>query len=94
MRHVMILAAGALAYAGLSGCAGEDDSSGAPEEAAPGYTLGPVDGYDLPPADLERVAAGDMAPDFTALTSAGEAVTLSGYRGEKNVVLFFYRGHW
>lgn len=57
-------------------------------------TLGPTDGAELPPTDLERVVAGTEAPDFTALTLAGEALTLSDFRGEKNVVLFFYRGHW
>ena len=40
------------------------------------------------------MATGDAAPDFTALASTGEPITLSDYRGEKNVVLFFYRGHW
>ena len=56
--------------------------------------LGPVDGHDLPPTDLERVREGDEAPDFTLASLAGPDVTLSDYRGEKNVVLVFYRGHW
>lgn len=33
---------------------------------------------------------GDAAPDFTLKDQNGEAVTLSGFRGEKNVVLYFY----
>ena len=61
-------------------------------EAPP--TLGPVDGFDLPPTDLERVHAGVAAPDFTLQAFTGESVTLSDYRGVKNVVLVFYRGHW
>lgn len=56
--------------------------------------LGPADGHDLAPFDLERVVAGDMAPDFSAASLAGPTVTLSSYRGQRNVVLFFYRGHW
>lgn len=56
--------------------------------------LGPVDGRDLPGTDLERIVAGVEAPDFTAVTLAGERLTLSGFRGERNVVLFFYRGQW
>ncbi|HAC07035.1 MAG TPA: hypothetical protein DC060_12130 [Gemmatimonadetes bacterium] len=35
-----------------------------------------------------------MAPDFSATSLAGTTVTLSQFRGQKNVVLFFYRGHW
>lgn len=56
--------------------------------------LGPADGHDLPATDLERVMAGDMAPDFTLASLAGPPVTLSDYRGSKDVVLVFYRGHW
>jgi cytochrome oxidase Cu insertion factor (SCO1/SenC/PrrC family) len=36
-------------------------------------------------------AVGDMAPDFTLPSVWGDPVTLSSYRGEKNVVLLFYR---
>lgn len=56
--------------------------------------LGPRDGFDLPPTDLDRVQAGDVAPDFTLEALGGEVVTLSDYRGRSNVVLVFYRGHW
>ena len=48
----------------------------------------------IPPTDIDRVLAGQMAPDFSATSLAGPVVTLSQFRGEKNVVLFFYRGHW
>ena len=37
---------------------------------------------------------GGEAPNFTLASFAGEAVELAGYRGRKNVVLVFYRGHW
>ncbi|GAA4009453.1 peroxiredoxin [Deinococcus rubellus] len=33
---------------------------------------------------------GDLAPDFTLPSTGGEPVTLSSYRGHKNVVLVFY----
>lgn len=102
-RYLRLFAAGALVAAGSAGCApggdteDADASAAAAEEAAQEaaqLALGPVDGHDLPPADLERVLAGSPAPDFTALSSTGEPITLSDYRGEKDVILFFYRGHW
>ena len=72
---------------GLEACAAGDDAR-APLE------LGPKDGRELSPVDLERVAVGDLAPDFSLASLAGPVVTLSDFRGEKNVVLVFYRGHW
>jgi mycoredoxin-dependent peroxiredoxin len=36
------------------------------------------------------VEVGDKAPDFTLKDQHGQAVTLSDFRGEKNVVLVFY----
>jgi len=56
--------------------------------------LGPTDGLDLPPTDLERVQVGDTAPDFTLRERGGDLITLSDFRGKKTVVLVFYRGHW
>lgn len=67
---------------------------GLARSAAQAQTLGPADGHDLPRAALERVAVGDEAPNFTLMDYDGEAVELSGYRGAKDVVLVFYRGHW
>ncbi len=55
---------------------------------------GPTDGRDLPPSDLNRVQVGQAAPDFTLKDAAGRRVTLSEFRGQKRVVLVFYRGHW
>jgi hypothetical protein len=83
--------------AGLAGCAQEERAEEPADQQAEEVqevVLGPVDGHDLPATDLERVSAGDLAPDFTAMSRDGEAITLSGYRGQKNVVLVFYRGHW
>jgi peroxiredoxin len=33
---------------------------------------------------------GDTAPDFTLASTVGEKVSLSDYRGKKNVILLFY----
>ena len=35
-------------------------------------------------------SVGETAPDFSAVVSSGERVTLSRFRGKNNVVLFFY----
>jgi len=64
-----------------------------PEEQPPPQ-LGPVDGFDLAPTEIERVAVGTMAPDFSLTAVNNEVMTLSEFRGDKNVVLVFYRGHW
>jgi len=37
-----------------------------------------------------KVNVGDKAPDFSLPSQTGENVTLSQFRGEKNVVLYFY----
>ncbi len=66
----------------------------APALLAQQRALGPKDGAGLPPSDLDRVTVGSMAPDFSLASLAGPVITLSDYRGKKNVVLVFYRGHW
>ena len=62
--------------------------------AAQAPALGPKDGQGLPPTDTARVAVGALAPAFRLESLAGGPVTLSDFRGRKNVVLVFYRGHW
>ncbi len=37
-----------------------------------------------------RVKEGDIAPDFTLQAQDGREVSLHNYRGQKNVVLYFY----
>lgn len=37
-----------------------------------------------------KVKVGDTAPDFTLKDQAGKDVTLSSFRGNRNVVLAFY----
>jgi cytochrome oxidase Cu insertion factor (SCO1/SenC/PrrC family) len=59
-----------------------------------GAQLGPKDGPDLAPTDLNRVKVGQEAPDFTLEAADGKPITLSEFRGKKNVVLVFYRGYW
>jgi cytochrome oxidase Cu insertion factor (SCO1/SenC/PrrC family) len=74
-----------------AGCGAQDGPGGG---EATEVALGPADGHDLPATDLDRVQAGDLAPDFTLTSLAGTPVTLSSFRGQQNVVLVFYRGHW
>ena len=87
-----LVAAGVVA---LGGCeAGDEAMEQAAMDEVAEIVLGPADGHDLPPTHIDRVRVGQMAPDFSATSLAGPVVTLSQFRGEKNVVLFFYRGHW
>jgi peroxiredoxin (alkyl hydroperoxide reductase subunit C) len=49
----------------------------------------------LKPIDSEpKLKVGDKAPDFTLPSISGEAVSLSGYAGSKNVVLSFVPAAW
>lgn len=64
------------------------------DEATEPRPLGPADGHDLPGVDLERIRVGEPAPDFTLESFDQGTLTLSDFRGEQNVVLVFYRGHW
>ena len=82
-RLLLTLAITSLLTAGCAGSEGGGDDR-----------LGPLDGAELTPVDLERVAVGDVAPDFRLAALEGEPVRLSDYRGSRNVVLVFYRGHW
>jgi cytochrome oxidase Cu insertion factor (SCO1/SenC/PrrC family) len=40
------------------------------------------------------VGVGEFAPDFTLPDQDGRPHTLSAERGQRAVVLIFYRGHW
>jgi peroxiredoxin (alkyl hydroperoxide reductase subunit C) len=49
----------------------------------------------LKPRDSQlKVRVGDPAPDFTLPALSGEKITLSRYKGEKNVVLSFIPAAW
>ena len=41
-------------------------------------------------AGLDFPKIGNLAPKFTLLNQAGEKVSLKDYKGEKNVILYFY----
>ncbi len=78
-----------VAAVSLGGCSAGDGAPGASD-----VKLGPVDGLDLPASDLDRIKVGDVAPDFSLESLAGPVVTLSSFRGKKDVILVFYRGYW
>lgn len=44
--------------------------------------------------DQVTVSFGDIVPDFSAMDETGKTHTLSDLRGNKNLVLIFYRGFW
>lgn len=91
MRTRTTLAATLLLALAAGGCGPAEDRTA---DTGPMPSLGPADGLDLPPTDLDRVRVGDPAPDFTLASLEGPRVTLSDYRGSQDVVLVFYRGHW
>lgn len=80
--HLRLLAVASILFGSPSMAAGQD------------RRLGPKDQGAYPPTDTTRIAVGTMAPDFSLESRTGSVVTLSGYRGQKNVILVFYRGHW
>ncbi len=44
--------------------------------------------------DQVAMSVGDMAPNFSAEDESGTIRKLSELRGEKNLILIFYRGYW
>ena len=46
------------------------------------------------PAARSAFVVGQPAPDFTLPDAAGRPVRLADFRGQKPVVLVFYRGYW
>jgi cytochrome oxidase Cu insertion factor (SCO1/SenC/PrrC family) len=56
--------------------------------------LGPKDGADLSPTDLNRIKVGQPAPNFSLEDAGGKTIALSEFRDKKTVVLVFYRGYW
>jgi len=46
------------------------------------------------PATPTALVIGRPAPDFTLPDAAGRPVSLADYKGNKPVVLVFYRGYW
>jgi hypothetical protein len=62
----------------------------------PGYSqFASRDGASSSPTDdLDRINVGDTAPDFHLENFDGAIISLSDFRGIKNIILVFYRGHW
>ena len=89
-----------IALAVIAACAPADSEAPEAGEAmdspadAAALALGPVDGQDLPGWDPERIAVGTEAPDFRLESYRGETLSLSEYRGKREVLLVFYRGAW
>ena len=46
------------------------------------------------PRTPTALRVGERAPDFTLADAAGRSASLADYRGQKPVVLVFYRGYW
>ena len=46
------------------------------------------------PSAPTALRVGERAPDFTLTDASGRSVSLADYRGQKPVVLVFYRGYW
>lgn len=57
-------------------------------------TAAPAPSADPRVTDLDRVKEGKPAPDFALEDINDRIVHLSDYRGQKNVILIFYRGHF
>ena len=89
----VLLLGGYYLMAGRQGAV-PSSTDGAGEAVNQAANLGPADGRELPGQDTGRVMVGNPAPDFSLLAYSGEVITLSDFRGQKNVVLAFYRGHW
>lgn len=56
--------------------------------------LGPKDGANLAGDRFGAREVDQAAPDFTLEDMTGKRISLSDYRGKKNLILVFYRGHW
>ncbi len=48
--------------------------------------------YSQNPTSGAKVAAGIIAPDFTLPSTEDQTVTLSSFRGKRNVLIFFHEG--
>jgi len=46
------------------------------------------------PVESARIEVGQPAPEFTLTTATGGELSLSDVRGEKSLVLVFFRGTW
>jgi len=71
----------------------DDLQAGETREVEVALTLLPVELPDDPDPAIETGSdVGQMAPDFSLPDINGDVITLSDYRGEKNVLVAFHRG--
>ena len=54
----------------------------------------PVEAEDALPTQAERVAVGQEAPGFSLTGTDGRSYAPSDVRGQKDLVLIFFRGTW
>ena len=98
LARLGVIATLSLAVLTLAACG----STAQPTDDAPATSTAPPTG---PASTLEGASAsagtpepepqGDVAPKFTLPNARdGMQVSLESYRGDKNVVLVFYRGFW
>ena len=105
MTKIILLLAGALLLAALAACGGGVDEpapTATQPPPSPTATLVPSDGEPAEPTATtaaESTSApslkvgfevGEMAPDFELTTIDGEMVSLSDFRGDSPVLLYFY----
>ena len=105
MRKVILLLAGALLLAALGACVGGADEpapTATQPPPPPTATTVPSDGEPAEPTATKAVEpteapslmvgyeVGEMAPDFELTTIDGEMVSLSDFRGDSPVLLYFY----
>lgn len=98
VRNIVTFILSGLCFLLLSACQGETkkatvttESLGAPLTAT---TPNPSPSVDPRVTDLNRIVPGKEAPDFALENINNQVVRLSDFRGKKNVILVFYRGHF
>ena len=77
----------------LTACQGEQKEADSSALTRP-LPSSPSPTPDSSRTDLNRVVPGTAAPDFSLKAMNGETYNLSSFRGQKFVVLVFYRGYF
>ena len=105
MTKIILLLAGALLLAALAACGGGvDEPAPTATQPPPSATATTVSSDGEPAEPTATTAAeptpapslkvgyevGEMAPDFELTTIDGEMVSLSDFRGDSPVLLYFY----
>jgi hypothetical protein len=92
MRKTLLLFALCSSLLALTACQGEQKEADASSLTRPLSTPSPTP--DPSRTDLNRVVPGTLAPDFSLKAMNGETYNLSSFRGQKFVLLVFYRGYF